>query len=151
RGRSWARVISDTPLNDHPPPAGGPRKEGRMARRRLRLPGLVCVAAAMALALGACGGGNISTTKSASGKTCRNLNIAMNAWTGYYADAYVVGQLAKDKLGCNVKYVKLAEQPSWNAMANGTVDTILENWGHEDLAKKYITQQKVVENAGLTG
>jgi glycine betaine/proline transport system substrate-binding protein len=122
-----------------------------MARRRLRLPGWMCVVAGMALVLSACGGGNISTTKSASGKSCGNLNIAMNAWTGYYADAYVVGELAKNKLGCNVKYVNLAEQPSWNAMANGTVDTILENWGHEDLAKKYITQQKVVEDAGLTG
>ncbi|MBO0747450.1 MAG: hypothetical protein J2O47_03820, partial [Acidimicrobiaceae bacterium] len=122
-----------------------------MARRLLRLPGWICLTAAAALALSACGGGNISTTKSASGKTCGNLNIAMNAWTGYYADAYVVGEIAKNKLGCNVSYVKLAEQPSWSAMANGTVDTILENWGHEDLAKKYINQEHVVEDAGLTG
>jgi glycine betaine/proline transport system substrate-binding protein len=119
--------------------------------RRFSLPTWIGLAAAMALALSACGGGNISTTKSASGKTCGNLNIAMNAWTGYYADAYVVGELAKNKLGCNVKYVKLAEEPSWSAMANGTVDTILENWGHQDLEKKYIDQQHVVENAGLTG
>ncbi|MGA8247034.1 MAG: ABC transporter substrate-binding protein [Nocardioides sp.] len=122
-----------------------------MARRHLRLGGWISLAAALALGLSACGGGNISKTTSGSGKTCGNLNIAMNAWTGYYADAYVVGEVAKTKLGCNVKYVKLAEQPSWNAMANGTVDTILENWGHDDLVKKYITQQHVVEDAGMTG
>jgi glycine betaine/proline transport system substrate-binding protein len=36
-------------------------------------------------------------------------------------------------------------------MANGTIDTILENWGHADLTKKYIDQQKTVQDAGLTG
>jgi glycine betaine/proline transport system substrate-binding protein len=132
-------------------PAGRAKEEGRMARRLLRLSGLVGVAAATALALSACGGGNISTNKKAAASNCGNLNIAMNNWTGYYADAYVVGEVAKDKLGCNVKYVNLAEEPSWNAMNAGTVDTILENWGHEDLEKKYITDAKTVEDAGQTG
>lgn len=122
-----------------------------MARGSLRLARWVAAGAALALGLSACGSGNISTTKSASGKSCGDFNIAMNAWTGYYADGYVVGELAKKKLGCNVKYVKLAEEPSWNAMANGTVDTILENWGHEDLAKKFIDQQHTVQDAGQTG
>jgi glycine betaine/proline transport system substrate-binding protein len=31
------------------------------------------------------------------------------------------------------------------------VDAILENWGHEDLKKKYIEQQKVAVEAGPTG
>ena len=150
-GRPWAHLMVRLTSTTTRHPAGSAKEEGRMARRRLRLPGLMSVAAAIALALSACGGGNISTNAKAAASNCGNLNIAMNAWTGYYADAYVVGEIAKNKLGCNVKYVNLAEQPSWNAMANGTVDTILENWGHDDLVKKYITQQKVVEDAGLTG
>jgi glycine betaine/proline transport system substrate-binding protein len=36
-------------------------------------------------------------------------------------------------------------------MSSGTTDTILENWGHDDLVKKYIDQQKTVEDAGQTG
>lgn len=120
---------------------------------RSKLLGLVGVGAALALGLSACGGGGIknTTTNNAGGKSCGTVNIALNAWVGYTADAYVVGDLAQNKLGCTVNYVKLAEQPSWVGMANGTVDTILENWGHDDLAKKYITQQKVVEDAGFTG
>jgi glycine betaine/proline transport system substrate-binding protein len=116
-----------------------------------RLFGLVGVAAAAALVLSACGGGNISNNTTANGKTCGNVNIALNAWVGYTADAYVVGDLATNKLGCTVKYANLAETPSWAGMANGTIDTVLENWGHADLVKKYITGQHVVKDAGLTG
>jgi glycine betaine/proline transport system substrate-binding protein len=116
-----------------------------------RLFGLVGVAAAAALVLSACGGGNISNNTAANGKTCGTVNIALNAWVGYTADAYVVGDLASSKLGCTVKYANLAETPSWAGMANGTIDTVLENWGHTDLVKKYITDQKSVVDAGLTG
>src|SRR5665811_1450549 len=34
---------------------------------------------------------------------------------------------------------------------SGEVDAIVENWGHPSLAKKYITDQKVAQDAGLTG
>jgi glycine betaine/proline transport system substrate-binding protein len=123
----------------------------RRAPSRPRLFGLVGVAAVLAMALSACGGGNISNNTSSSGKTCGTVNIALNAWVGYTADAYVVGDLATSKLGCTVKYKNLAETPSWAGMANGTIDTVLENWGHDDLVKKYITDQKTVEDAGMTG
>jgi glycine betaine/proline transport system substrate-binding protein len=121
-----------------------------MARGSRRL-ALACVAAALALGLSACGGGNIKSTTSASGKTCPTFNIAVNPWVGYEADAYVVGTLAKDKLGCTVNYQNVKEQVGWQGMASGTTDTILENWGHADLAKKYITQEHVVQDAGQTG
>jgi glycine betaine/proline transport system substrate-binding protein len=121
------------------------------APSRPRLFGLVGVAAILAMALSACGGGNISNTKSASGKSCGTVNIALNNWVGYTADAYVVGDLLTNKLGCTVKYKNLAETPSWAGMANGSIDTVLENWGHDDLVKKYIDQQKTVEDAGMTG
>jgi glycine betaine/proline transport system substrate-binding protein len=121
-----------------------------MARGSHRLR-LVCVAAALALGVSACGGGNIKDTKSAGGKSCGNFNIAVNPWTGYEADAYVVGYLAQSKLGCTVKYQDVKEEVGWQGMAAGTTDTILENWGHPDLVKKYIDQQKTVVDAGQTG
>jgi glycine betaine/proline transport system substrate-binding protein len=121
-----------------------------MARGSKRLQ-LVCVAATLALGLSACGGSNIKDTKTAGGKSCGTFNIAVNPWTGYEADAYVVGYLAQSKLGCTVSYQNVKEEVGWQGMAAGTTDTILENWGHEDLVKKYITQQHVVEDAGMTG
>jgi glycine betaine/proline transport system substrate-binding protein len=112
---------------------------------------LLGIAAAAALMLSACGGGGISNNTSSSGKSCGTFNIAVNPWTGYVADAYVVGQLAQEKLGCTVNYKDVKEEVGWQGMASGTIDTILENWGHQDLVDKYIKQQKTVEDAGQTG
>ncbi|MGN6723202.1 MAG: ABC transporter substrate-binding protein [Marmoricola sp.] len=126
---------------------------GGIKRASVRF-GAVGAAAALSLTLAACGGGGISNTTTntnTSGKPCGTVNIALNAWVGYEADAYVVGNVLEKRLNCTVNYVKLSEQPSWAGMANGTVDTILENWGHDDLVAKYITQQHVVVDAGQTG
>ena len=57
----------------------------------------------------------------------------------------------KNKLGCTVEKKNLNEQVSWQGFGTGEVDVILENWGHDDLTKKYITEQKVAVDAGPTG
>jgi glycine betaine/proline transport system substrate-binding protein len=102
--------------------------------------------------LTACGGGSVGDTSTAAGGAkCGDLRIALNNWTGYEANAYVVGEVAKQRLGCNVTYPKLDEQVSWQGMSSGSVDAVVENWGHEDLVKKYIDGQKTVEDAGPTG
>jgi glycine betaine/proline transport system substrate-binding protein len=115
--------------------------------------GLACVAASAALVLAGCGGGNIksSDTSAAGGKSCGDLNIAVNPWTGYVTNAHLIGYVAQTKLGCKVAYQDVKEEVGWQGMANGTIDTIVENWGHPDLKKKYIAQQKTVEEAGPTG
>ncbi len=60
-----------------------------------------------ALVLAACGGG-IEDIKDepqpAGGEDCGDLNIAVNPWTGYVANAHVIGYVAKTELGCNVTY-----------------------------------------------
>ena len=75
----------------------------------------------------------------------------MNPWTGYVANAHVIGYVAKTKLGCNVTYPDVKEEVAWQGMASGSIDTVVENWGHADLIKKYITEQKTVVDAGPTG
>src|SRR3954453_16750056 len=124
-----------------------------LTRGRTRL---VAIAASVGLglaALTACGGGGIKSADSggSGGKDCGDLRIAVNPWTGYVANAHVIGYLAKTKLGCNVTYPDVKEEVGWQGMASGSIDTIVENWGHADLVKKYIDQQKSVEDAGPTG
>lgn len=127
-----------------------------MARTSRALPlGVIGVVAA--LGLSACGGGNINTSTASgtaggtSAAKCGDLRIAINPWVGYEANAHVIGYVAKTKLGCNVTYPQLKEEVAWQGMASGSVDTVVENWGHADLTKKYITDGKTVEDAGLTG
>jgi glycine betaine/proline transport system substrate-binding protein len=115
------------------------------------LVGLVAVAVVAGLGLAGCGGGGIEDTKTSGKGDCGDLRIAVNPWTGYVSNAHVVGYVAKTKLGCNVTYPDVKEEVGWQGMSSGSIDTIVENWGHADLTKKYITDQKTVVDAGLTG
>jgi len=86
----------------------------------------------------------------ASGE-CGTVDMAVNPWVGYESNAHVVGRVAETELGCTVNYIDLDEQTSWKGFATGEVDVIIENWGHEDLVKKYIERDGVAQDAGLTG
>jgi len=70
---------------------------------------------------------------------------------GYEANAAVIAYVAENRLGCKVKLKNLDEQVSWQGFSTGEVDAVVENWGHPDLVKKFITDQKVAQDAGLTG
>lgn len=119
--------------------------------RGLRRYRLVALAAVVGLGLSACGGGSIKNKDTSGAGDCGDLRIAVNPWTGYVSNAHVIGVVAQDELGCTVTYPEVKEEVGWQGMADGTIDTIVENWGHEDLVKKYIDQQGAVEDAGLTG
>ena len=122
----------------------------------LRLGALAAIAA---VAFSACSnrGGGESTAPGTSGQPAGStaaggtINIAINPWVGYEADAAVVGYIAKSKLGFTVNEKNLKEEISWQGFESGDVDVILENWGHADLTKTYITDKKVAVDAGPTG
>ena len=84
----------------------------------------------------------------ASKAPCGTVNIAVNPWVGYEADEAVVAYVLKNELGCTVVKKNINEQTSWQGFPTGEVDVILENWGHEDLAAKYITTDKVAQDGG---
>jgi glycine betaine/proline transport system substrate-binding protein len=50
-----------------------------------------------------------------------------------------------------VQLKNLKEEVAWQGMGTGEVDAIVENWGHDDLKQKYITEQKTAVEAGPTG
>jgi glycine betaine/proline transport system substrate-binding protein len=127
----------------------GARKLG--PRRR----GAVVLAAAVALVVAGCGGATVNdsagSSAAASAGKCGTFNIAVNPWVGYEADAAVVGYVAKQSLGCTVVKKDLKEEVSWQGFGTGEVDVVLENWGHDDLKKKYIEGQKTAVEVGPTG
>ncbi len=136
-----------------------------MKRDRKRLAQLGAAFAIAAIVFGACsrsGGasnapstaasaGSSAAASGAAGGTKGTVNIAINPWVGYEADAAVVGYLLKEKLGYKVEEKNLKEEISWQGFESGDVDVVLENWGHDDLKKTYIDQKQVAVNAGPTG
>ena len=103
---------------------------------------LAAGAAVVALVLAACGGGAAQKG---------TVKIAINPWVGYEANAAVVAYLLEKELGYKVEKLPLTEQISWEGFESGTVDVIIENWGHPDLAEQFITDKKVAVDAGSTG
>lgn len=114
----------------------------------------IALVAAAALALAGCGGATVGgggSSGAPSGAACGTVNLAVNPWVGYEADAAVFAYVAKSKLNCTVNKKDLKEQVSWAGFGTGEVDLILENWGHAELTKQYITDQKTAVDLGLLG
>jgi glycine betaine/proline transport system substrate-binding protein len=120
--------------------------------------GIVVIALALALALGvgACGEKKEETPASGGGsastsKDCGKVTINENAWAGSTANVYIAKAVLEDKLGCQVEITKIAEIPVFQAMADGKVDAVLEDWQHTDEYKKYIDQAGTVVQGGPLG
>ncbi|MGP3956338.1 ABC transporter substrate-binding protein [Nonomuraea sp. 3N208] len=110
----------------------------------------------MGLLLNACAGAKVGETAApaasgGSAKACGTLNLAINPWVGYEANAAVIGHVAEKNLGCTVVKKDLKEEVAWQGFGTGEVDAVVENWGHDDLKKKYIDEQKTAVSAGPTG
>jgi glycine betaine/proline transport system substrate-binding protein len=105
------------------------------------------------LLLAGCGGAKIGDSSSggSSGGDCGKFNIAVNPWVGYEANAAVLAYVAEKNLGCSVTKKDLKEEVAWQGFGTGEVDAVVENWGHDDLKKKYIDGQKTAVSAGSTG
>src|SRR5690606_20262207 len=80
------------------------------------------------------------------------VRIAVNGWVGYHADAAVVSYLLEEELGYQVELVEADEEASWRGLADGSVDVILENWGHEDrMERNGAAGRQLVADAGPAG
>lgn len=122
-----------------------------MARHfRTGAAGLAVLALTLTGCVGAKVGDTASAAKNADG-SCGTFNLAVNPWVGYEADAAVVAYVAQHDLGCKVNKKDLKEEIAWQGFGTGEVDAVLENWGHDDLRKKYIDGQKTAVSAGQTG
>ena len=111
------------------------------------------VSVAAALALTGCGGAKVGESSGGGGAAgdCGTFNIAINPWVGYEANAAVLAYVAEKNLGCKVTKKDLKEEVAWQGFGTGEVDAVVENWGHDDLRKKYIDDQKTAVSAGSTG
>jgi len=115
--------------------------------KRRSLPWLVAAfAAALVGALG------VSASAVAGGSAkCGTITFDENAWAGATANVYVVKNVLEKNLGCTINIEKLPEStPLFQAMADGKVDVVLEDWNNIYLAvnRHYVTQSKSIVNLG---
>jgi glycine betaine/proline transport system substrate-binding protein len=126
-------------------------RDNRRARARRAL----LVTLALGLSIAACGEEKQEPTAggggAAGGKECGTVTINENAWAGSTANVYIAKAVLEDKLGCRVEITKIAEIPVFQAMADGKVDAVLEDWQHTDEYEKYIDQAGTVVQGGPLG
>jgi glycine betaine/proline transport system substrate-binding protein len=117
----------------------------RLGARR----GRFVVAAALVLAVTATLG-VVGSATARSGASCGTVTLNEQAWAGSTANTYVAKNVL-EKIGCKVKITQITEIPVYQAMADGKVDAILEDWQHVDQYKQYVTKQKSVVLVGPNG
>lgn len=120
------------------------------ARHARALPALAALTGT-ALVLAGCGSSLNDTAADGSGAACGTTNLAMNNWVGYTADAAVYTYLAEHELGCTVEQKSMSEEVAWQGFETGEIDVVIENWGHDDLKEKYVTQDATAVEVGPTG
>jgi glycine betaine/proline transport system substrate-binding protein len=81
------------------------------------------------------------------------IKLAENSWTGSSINVNVAKILLEEQLGYKVEIVTIDENAQWPALSSGDLSASLEVWpsGHADNVKKYIDEQKVIENIGPLG
>jgi glycine betaine/proline transport system substrate-binding protein len=121
-----------------------------------RARGIVAFAVALALGVAACGEKKEETpaagqSAGTAAKDCGKVVLNEQAWAGSTANTYIAKAVLEDKLGCQVEITKIAEIPVFQAMADGKVDAVLEDWQHVDQYKQYIEKGGKVVDGGPLG
>jgi glycine betaine/proline transport system substrate-binding protein len=121
----------------------------------------ILLALALALAAAGCGSEKedeaaATTAADTAGggtaqKECGKVTINENAWAGSTANVYIAKVVLEKELGCQVDVTKIAEIPVFQAMADGKVDAVLEDWQHVDQYKTFIEQNGTVVQGGPLG
>jgi glycine betaine/proline transport system substrate-binding protein len=120
---------------------------------------LAALVLATAMTVAACGekkeetpaASNSGGTEETAQKDCGKVVLNEQAWAGSTANTYIAKAVLEDNLGCEVEVTKIAEIPVFQAMADGEVDAVLEDWQHTDEYKKYIEDAGTVVDGGPLG
>jgi len=109
-----------------------------------------------ALAVAAAGLIAVAVAAGGTRQTCGDVVLNENSWVGSTANVYVVKNVLETKLKCKVTVLNITEnQPSFQAMADGKIDVVLEDWDNTLIPsnRKYIKSKAVVNvgGNGITG
>ncbi|WP_129307280.1 ABC transporter substrate-binding protein [Streptomyces sp. L2] len=123
-------------------------------RTHIRTTVPVAVAAASALTLlTGCGAADMTKQASpfANARGSKTVTLSVQSWVGAQSNVAVAQYILEHKLGYRVDTVQVDEVPAWDALSQGRVDAILEDWGHPDQEKRYVEDKKTIAPAGGLG
>ncbi|MBQ0828568.1 ABC transporter substrate-binding protein [Streptomyces tagetis] len=81
----------------------------------------------------------------------RTVTLSVQSWVGAQANVAVARHLLENELGYRVDTVQADEVPAWDALSQGRVDAILEDWGHPEQERRYIDDKKTITRGGDLG
>ncbi|MER7187096.1 ABC transporter substrate-binding protein [Streptomyces hyaluromycini] len=115
----------------------------------------ITITAASALLVLTTGCGAADMTKQASpfadARGAKTVTLSVQSWVGAQSNVAVAQYILEHKLGYRVDTVQVDEVPAWDALSQGRVDAILEDWGHPDQEKRYVEEKKTIGRAGDLG
>ncbi|MEV5431476.1 ABC transporter substrate-binding protein [Streptomyces sp. NPDC052701] len=108
--------------------------------------------AVLALTTG-CGAADMTRQASpfADARGARTVTLSVPSWVGAQANVAVVEYLLEHELGYRVDTVQMDEVPAWDALSQGRIDALLEDWGHPEQEKRYVEEKKTIVRGGDLG
>ncbi|MYS44405.1 glycine/betaine ABC transporter substrate-binding protein, partial [Streptomyces sp. SID5998] len=119
---------------------------------RIRTTALVAAVAALGLTTG-CGAADMTKQASpfAGAQGSKTVTLSVQSWVGAQSNVAVAQYILEHQLGYRVDTVQVDEVPAWDALSQGRVDALLEDWGHPDQEKRYVEDKKTIADAGELG
>ncbi|WP_438318587.1 ABC transporter substrate-binding protein [Streptomyces sp. HUAS TT3] len=118
-----------------------------------RTPVTAAAAAAGLLLATGCGAADMTAQASpyAAAQGAKSVTLSVQSWVGAQANTAVAGYLLEHELGYRVDTVQVDEVPAWDALSQGRIDALLEDWGHPEQEKRYVKDKKTVVSGGENG
>ncbi|MFI1970451.1 glycine/betaine ABC transporter substrate-binding protein [Streptomyces cinnamoneus] len=120
--------------------------------RKVKAAVLAAAVGLMATATG-CGAADMTKQSSpyANAAGAKTVTLSVQSWVGARANTAVAQYLLEHELDYRVDTVQVDEVPAWDALSQGRVDAMLEDWGHPEQEKRYVQDKKTVTDGGDLG
>ncbi|MFC9130898.1 ABC transporter substrate-binding protein [Streptomyces sp. NPDC057099] len=119
---------------------------------RVRTTALIAAVSSLALLTG-CGAADMTKQASpfANAQGAKSVTLSVQSWVGAQANVAVAQYLLENELGYRVDTVQVDEVPAWDALSQGRVDALLEDWGHPEQEQRYVKDKKTIAPGGGLG
>ncbi|MDH2391813.1 ABC transporter substrate-binding protein [Streptomyces sp. HNM0663] len=118
-----------------------------MNKRIIRRSAIAATGVLSLVALSACSAAETGGSKGGD----KTVRLHTPSWVGAEVNTAVAKELLESELGYKVETKQMDETPAWDAMSQGKIDAILEDWGHPEEVKRYVDGNKTVVAAGDLG